>query len=54
MGIVRLYLIVIKLAMALALLGLLKSCTLDLLGLAANKTHYGLISYSKFTRLLTQ
>jgi hypothetical protein len=44
----------IKLAIALALIGQLKSCTLELLGLAAEKSDHGMISYSQYTRLLNQ
>ena len=36
-----------------ALIGQLKSCTLELLGLAAEKSDHGMISYTKFTRALT-
>ena len=53
MELVRLYLAIIKIAVALALVGQLKSCTLDLLGLAAKKNRQGMISYSTYTRLLT-
>ncbi len=54
MGLVRVYVWVIRLGLALALAGQLKSCTLTMMGLAAEKTEYGIISYSKFTRLLTK
>jgi hypothetical protein len=53
MPLVRVYLAIVKIAIALALIGQLKSCTLELLGLAAERSERGLISYSKFTRLLT-
>ena len=53
MELVRFYAWVIRLGIALALIGQLKSCTLTLLGLAAEKSEHG-ISYSKFTRLLTK
>lgn len=52
MALVRFYSAVIWLAIALALCGQLKSCTLELMGLAAEKTERGIISYSKFTRQL--
>ncbi len=50
----RLYITIVKIAIALALIGQLKSCTLELLGLAAAKSDQGMTSYSKFTRLLTK
>lgn len=53
MELVRLYLAIVKIAVALALIGQLKTCTLELLGLAATKSDQGMISYSKFTRALT-
>lgn len=54
MELVRFYALVIKIAIALALIGQLKTCTLVMMGLAAEKTEKGIISYSKFTRLLTR
>lgn len=54
MELVRFYAWVIKIAIALALIGQLKTCTLIMMGLAAEKTEKGIISYSKFTRLLTR
>ncbi len=53
MGLVRFYAYVVKIAVLLATLGLLKSCTLEVLGLAAEKSERGMISYSKLahTRL---
>jgi len=54
MGLVRFYSAVIWLGITLALAGNLKSCTLTMLGLAAEKTETGIISYSKFSRLLTK
>lgn len=53
MELVRFYAFVIKLAIVLALIGQLKSCTLMLLDLTAEKSASGIISYSNFTRLLT-
>jgi hypothetical protein len=53
MELVRLYALVVEIAIALALIGQLKSCTLELLGLAAAKSDHGMISYTKFTRALT-
>jgi hypothetical protein len=54
MELARFYIMLVKIAMALAFLGLLKSCTLDLLGLAAESSDKGMISYSQFTKLLTK
>ncbi len=54
MELVRFYSWVIRLGIALALVGQLKACTLVILGRAAEKTEIGIISYSKFTRLLTK
>ncbi len=54
MGLVRFVSFVIRLGVALALVGQLKSCTLTMMGLAAEKTEHGIISYSKFSRLLTR
>ena len=54
MELVRFYALVVKIAIALAIIGQLKSCTLVLLGLAAKKSDTGMISYSKFTRALTK
>ncbi|MCM2282839.1 MAG: hypothetical protein NDI61_13445 [Bdellovibrionaceae bacterium] len=54
MVVVRFFAWVVRLGLALALIGQLKSCTLIMLGLAAEKTEHGIISYSKFSRLLTR
>ena len=54
MELVRFYAFVIKIAIALALIGELKSCTLELMHLAAEKSDNGIISYSKFTRMPTK
>ncbi len=53
MHLVRFYSAVIKIGLALAMLGLLKTCTLQLMGLAAAKSEEGIMSYSRYTRLLT-
>ena len=53
MGLVRFFSFVIRLAFALALLGQLKACTLIMMGKAAEKSETGIMSYSKFSRLLT-
>ena len=52
MELVRFYALVIKIALALALMGQLKSGTLALAGMAAEK--HGMMSYSKYTRMLTE
>jgi len=52
MEIARFIAFVVKLAIALALIGQLKSCTLVMLGLATAKTETGIMSYSKFTKSL--
>ncbi len=54
MELVRFFAFVVRLAIALALIGQLKSCTLELLGLASEKSGIGMISYTTFTRLLTK
>ena len=54
MGLVRFYSAVIWLAIALAICGQLKSCTLTMMGLAAEKTETGILSYSKFSHALTK
>ena len=46
--------LVVETLLALALIGQLKNCTFVVLGLGAEKTEYGIISYSKFSRLLTR
>ena len=54
MGLVRFYSAVLWLAIGLALCGQLKSCTLTMMGLAAEKTEAGIMSYSKFSHALTK
>ena len=54
MGLVRFYSAVIWLAVALAFCGQLKSCALVMMGLAAEKTEAGIISYSKFSHALNK
>lgn len=54
MSMVRFYVWVIRIGIALALCGQLKTCTLLIMGEAAEKTENGIISYSKFSRLLTR
>lgn len=45
---------IVRLAFALALVGLLKTCTLQMMNLAGAKTAEGIMSYSKYTRMLTR
>ena len=54
MNLVHFYACVIRLGIALALCGQLKTCTHLIMGEAAEKTETGIISYSKFSRLLTR
>lgn len=54
MVIIRFYAFVIQIAIGLALLGQLKACTLTMMNKAAEKTQKGIVSYSKFTRMLTR
>ena len=54
MALVRFFSWVVRLGIALAFIGQLKSCTLQVMGLAAEKSDQGIMSYSKFTRLLTK
>ena len=54
MELVRFFAFVVKLAIALALIGELKSCTLELLGLATDQSDQGIMSYGQYTRLLNQ
>jgi hypothetical protein len=52
MELARFFVFLIQLALALALIGELKSCTLDMLGLAARQTETGIMSYSKWNNQL--
>ena len=54
MELVRFFAKVIKIAIFLALIGQLKSCTLELLNLSAATSKTGIMSYSKFTHALTK
>jgi hypothetical protein len=54
MELVRFFALVVKVAICLALIGELKSCTLELLDLSAEKSSTGIMSYSKFTHALTK
>ena len=51
MEIVRFYVFFLRLAIALAMIWQLKSCTLELMGKAAAK--HEMMSYSRFTKALT-
>jgi hypothetical protein len=52
MQLVRFYAAIFKLALVLAMLGVLKTCTLEVMGLAAAKSQVGIMSYSKYSRML--
>ena len=52
-SLIQFYSFVIRLAILLSLTGQLKTCTLTMMGLAATKSERGIISYSKYTKLLT-
>lgn len=54
MELVRFFVLVVKIAFCLALIGQLKSCTLELLDLSAEKSTKGIMPYSKFTQALTK
>ena len=54
MELVRFFAAVVKIAICLALIGQLKSCTLELLDLSAEKSSRGILSYSNFTKALTK
>jgi hypothetical protein len=54
MGFIRFYSAIIRIGIGLALLGQLKFCTTTMMGLAAESSQRGIISYSKFSRLLTK
>jgi len=54
MGLVRFYSAVIWIAIALAVCGQLKSCTLAMTRAAGKRIQVGIMSYSKFSRALTK
>lgn len=54
MEIVKFVSLVVRLGLILAFCGQLKFCTLQLMGLAGEKTQTGMISYSKYTRMLLE
>ncbi len=53
MGIVKFVSFILKLGFLLAMVGQLKFCTLMMLGKASEKSQKGIMSYSKYTRQLT-
>lgn len=52
-SLIQFYSLAIRLAILLSFAGQLKTCTLTMMGLVATKSERGIISYSKFTKLLT-
>ena len=52
MEIIKFVSLIVRIGIVLALCGQLKFCTLQLMGFAGEKTQKGMISYSKYTRLL--
>lgn len=54
MEIARFVSLILRIGIALALIGQLKSCTIELMGLAAEKTERGIMTYSRYSRLLTK
>ena len=53
MELIRFYVLIIKIGLLLALCGELRSCTMEIMQLAAEKSDHGIMSYSKFTKALT-
>ena len=53
MEIVKFISFVVRLGILLALIGQLKFCTLMMMGLASEKSQKGIMSYSKYTKQLT-
>ncbi len=54
MEIVKFISFVVRLGLLLAFCGQLKFCTLQMMGMAGEKTQKGMMSYSKYTRMLTK
>lgn len=52
--IIKFYVFFVRIGILLALAGQLRSCTFRMNGLAAEKAEQGIISYSKYTRMLTK
>ncbi len=53
MGAVKFVSFVARLGFGLAMIGQLKYCTLVMMGKAAEKSQKGIMSYSKYNRMLT-
>ena len=53
MGAMKLVSLIVRLGFTLALIGQLKFFTLVMMGKAAEKSQKGIMSYSKYTRMLT-
>ena len=53
MGAIKFVSFVVRLGFGLALIGQLKYSTLAMMGKAAEKSQKGIMSYSKYTRVLT-
>ncbi|MFZ3231794.1 MAG: hypothetical protein WA160_16430 [Pseudobdellovibrio sp.] len=53
MGAIKFVSFVVRFGFALALIGQLKFCTLVMMGKAAEKSQKRIMSYSKYTRMLT-
>ena len=53
MEIVKFVSFIVRIGILLALVGQLKFCTLMMMGLASEKSQTGIMSYSKYTRQLT-
>ena len=53
MGAVKFVSFVVRLGFGLAMIGQLKYCTLVMMGKAAEKSQKGIMSYSKYNRMLT-
>lgn len=54
MKVVRFVSLILRIGVMLALMGQLKSCTLEIMGLAAEKSGRGIMSYSDYSRMLTK
>ena len=53
MGVIKLVSFIVRIGFVLAFAGQLKFCTLVMMGKAAEKSQKGIMSYSKYTRMLT-
>ena len=53
MEIVKFVSFIVRIGILLALVGQLKFCTLMMMGLASEKSQKGIMSYSKYSRQLT-